>query len=154
MGGAYHALLLQLALAGTGALLALFGSLALSEANRAADGSIVAARLRERLPGLATVAAATALWFAAAEAIEPHHEAASPIAIALILALASAILFRIARALIGALVTAAIAVARTSFAPRTPLWRRRTHAPVILRRTIWVRRLFARPPPIALCFRA
>jgi len=154
MGGTYHAMLMQTALAGVIAMVALFVSLAWSAANGAADGSIVAARLREGLPGFVGVFLPTALWFAAAEAIEPHHEAASPIALALALALAAAILLKLAQALIGVLAGAAIAVRHSCFAPRTPVWKRRSAAVVIVRRTVWLRRLFARPPPIAIATRA
>ena len=154
MGGPYHATLLQLAVVGALSLLAGFGFLAWSAANGAADGSILAARLRERLPGLAAVGPATALWFAAAEAIEPHHEAASPIATALALTVAAWLLARLARALVSVLAGAAIAVRRPSFSPRSPVWSRRARVLVFFRSAQWVRRFFARPPPIAIAARA
>jgi hypothetical protein len=153
MGGAYHALLVQAALAGGVSLLAFFGALAWSE-SRAADGSVLAARLRERLPGLTSILPAAALWYAAAEAIEPHHADASPIASLLSLAVAAWLVLRLASWIVDALAGAVIAVLRASFSPRTPTWKRRPRSRPILRRALRARRLFARPPPIAALRRA
>ena len=51
MGGGYHAALVQMALAGAVGLFLFFGLLAASGKNAVVDGSVLAARLLERLPG-------------------------------------------------------------------------------------------------------
>ena len=154
MGGAYHALVLQAALAGALSLVLFFGALAWTESDRAALGSVLAVRLRERLPTLTGILPATAVWYGAAEAVEPHHAGALPIAVLLALTVATWVVLRVAQALIAALASAVIAILRTSFSPRTPLWNRRPRSRPLLRRTHRVRRLFARPPPIATLARA
>ena len=154
MGGSYHPLLLELALLGGATLLALFGSLAWTESSRASDGSILAARLRERLPGLVGTLTATALWFAAAEAVEPHHDTASPLAMLVALATAGWLVSWLSRTLVALLAGAVIAVRRHGFARRTPLWKRRFYTLVVVACIACARRLFARPPPNALLLRA
>ena len=154
MGGAYHALILQAAVAATLSLTLIFGALALAESDGAAVGSVLAARLRERLPTRAGILPATAVWYAAAEAVEPHHAGALPIAVLVALIVATWLVLRLAQALINALAGAVIAILRTPFTPRTPLWNRRPRSRPMLRRTHCVRRLFARPPPIATLARA
>lgn len=154
MGGAYHAVILQAALAGTLSLLLFFGALAWTESGGAAIGSVLAARLRERLPTLAGVLPATTVWYCAAEAVEPHHAGALPIAVLVALTAATWLVLRLAQALIAAVASAVIAILRTSFSPRSPLWNRRPRSRPLLRRTHCVRRLFARPPPIATLARA
>lgn len=150
MGGAYHALLVQAALAGAVGLLGFLGALTWSESNGIADGSVLAVRLRERLPGIAGLLPATAFWYAAAEAIEPHHAAAAPIAVPLVLIAAAWLVLRLARGVVAALAGAAIAVQRAPFSPRTPSWQRRPRVRPVVRRTFWAHRRFARPPPIAI----
>jgi hypothetical protein len=150
MAAGYHALLLQVAAAGALSLLVFFGSLAWSGARGAADGSILAARLTERLPALGLLLPATLIWFAAAEGVEPNHATAPPIAILLALIVASWLLHFLARGFVAALARAIIAISRDPFAPRTPLWSRRTRPCPAPRRFLWASRRFARPPPIAL----
>lgn len=150
MGGAYHALLLQIALGGGLSLLVFFAALAWGEPGGAADGSIVAARLRERLPRAAAVLAAAAAWYAAAEGIEPHHAGPSPVLALLAVAAASWIVLRFSGAAVRALAAAVLAILGVSFAPRAPSWARRPSPPPFLRRPLCVRRRFARPPPIAI----
>jgi hypothetical protein len=154
MGGAYHALILQAALAATLSLAFFFGALAWTESGGGAVGSVLAARLRERLPPLAGILLAATAWYGAAEAVEPHHASALPIAVLVALALAAWLVLRLAQALIAALAGVVIAILRASFSPRTPLWKRRPRSRPLARRTHWVRRLFARPPPIATLARA
>jgi hypothetical protein len=148
MGGLYHALILQAALVGALGLLLFFGALALS-ASRTAQGSVLAARLRERLPSFIGVLLGATAWYVAAEAIEPHHVDSSPIAAIAALALAAWLVRLVARGIAAALAHAVIAVFRASFSPRTPAWERRSRPRPIRRRPIWTRRRFARPPPIA-----
>jgi hypothetical protein len=149
MGGAYNVLLLQGALAAATGLVVFFASLAWSESSGIADGSVLAARLRERLPGLGLLLPAAAFWYAAAEGVEPHHADTSTGAIALALVAAAWLIERLARGILGLLAGAAIAVLRDSFSPRTPSWKRRPRLRPVLRRTFWTHRRFARPPPIA-----
>jgi hypothetical protein len=149
MGGAYHALLLQIALCGGLSLLVFFAGLTWARSGGAADGSIVAARLRERLPRVSTVVAATAAWYVLAEGIEPHH-ATAPLLLAVVaLAAASWIVSRFAATAIRALAAAVLAILGASFAPRAPSWARRPSPRPFVRRPLCVRRRFARPPPIA-----
>ena len=148
MGGAFHGLLVQIALVAGGGLLAFFSALAWGQAS-AADGSIVAARLRERLPGVVPVLFCAALWYAGAESLEPRHEAASPAAMLLVLAALSWLVLRLAGLVAGILAGAIFAAARARFAARAPVWARRARPQVASQRTRLARRLFARPPPIA-----
>jgi hypothetical protein len=154
MGGAYHALLLQVALCGGLSLLVFFAALALGESGGAADGSIVAERLRERLPGIAAVLVAAAAWYAIAEGIEPHHAGPSPLFALLVLAAVSWIVLRFAGAAVRALAAVVLTILGLSFAPRAPSWTRRSAHRPFLRRPLFTRRRFARPPPTAAASRA
>jgi hypothetical protein len=153
VGGPYHALLVQVAVVAAAGFVALFGAVAWS-APGVADGSIVAARLRERLPGLAEVLTAAVAWYTVAEAIEPRHAAPSPLLTALALAAAAWLAHRLGRAVARTLAVAVLAILRASFAPRPPKWSRRPALRPFCRRTVLVRRRFARPPPIAAIVRA
>lgn len=150
MGGSYHALLVQAALAGAVGLLIFFGALAWSAAPFAAEGSILAARLTDRLPGFGPSLGAAAFWFALAEAVEPQHAGAPALATILCLAVASWLVGALARAIVAALANLVIAVTRPVFASRTPSWTRRPQPQPPARRAPFARRLFARPPPIAI----
>ena len=150
MGGSYNGLLLEIAAAGLVGLATFFGSLAWGSAGGAADGTVVAARLRDRLPGAASVLLSAGLWFAAAESIEPSHAGMSVVAsLGALIGAAFAVTW-LARAITGAIARAVLAVARTRFSPRTPSWRPRAHRPVAVRRILLTSRRFARPPPIAI----
>lgn len=148
MGGAYHSLLVQSAIAFSAGLLVFFGALAWSGSG-AADGSVLAARLRDRLPPLLWILPSAALWYAAAEAIEPHHVPASPAVALAGLALASWVVLFLARAIVGTLARAAIALLRHPFSPRAPSWSRRPRLQPRRRRAPRTYRRFVRPPPIA-----
>jgi hypothetical protein len=149
VGGAYHALVLQIALAGALGFVALVGALAWTQSGSSANGSVLAVRLRERLPGIGSVIPAAAAWFVAVEAIEPHHTGAPAIALLAALAAASYGALRLAHAITNALARAAFAIAREAFAPRAPAWRRRPRGRLIARPSLATCRRFARPPPIA-----
>jgi hypothetical protein len=149
VGGAYHALILQMALAATLGFIALVAALAWAQSGSSTDGSVLAARLRERLPGAGGVISAAAAWYTTIEAIEPHHAAAPIVVLLAALAAASYAALRLAHAMTGALARAAIAISRPAFSPRTPIWRRRARPRPIARRLFSTRRRFARPPPIA-----
>ena len=76
MGGSYHALLLQAALAGGVGLLVFFGLLAATGANTAVterSGS----RLTERLPSYGPLLLAAAAWYGVAECLEPLRSSPS-----------------------------------------------------------------------------
>jgi hypothetical protein len=149
MGGAYHSLVVQVAITCSVSLLAFFAALAWG-ASCAADGSVLAARLRDRLPGLLWILPAAAFWYAAAEAIEPHHIPASPVVVLVSLAAAAWLVLRLARGVVGALARAAIAMLRAAFSPRAPSWSRRPHLQPIRRPALRAYRRFVRPPPIAI----
>ena len=148
IGGAYHALLVQIALAAALGFIALVGALAWAQSGNSTDGSVLAARLRERLPGIGSVIAAASAWYAGVEAVEPHHAAVPGIALLAALALASYATLCLAHAITDAFARAVIAISRTSFSPRAPAWNRRSSGHLIPRRSFLTRRRFARPPPI------
>jgi hypothetical protein len=149
MGGSYHSLLVQAAAALSVSLLVLFGALAWS-GSRAADGSVLAARLRDRLPNAFWILSAAAFWYTAAEAVEPHHVPASPVVVLVSLTIAAWVVLFLARGIIGALARAAIALLRSPFSPRAPSWRRRPRLQPKRRRAPRAYRRFVRPPPIAI----
>jgi hypothetical protein len=150
MGGGYHALLLQAALAGGVGLLVFFGLLAASGANATVNGSVLASRLIERLPGYGSLCLAAVAWYGVAECLEPHHAAASLLAVPLSLAAASWLVQLLSRSVVAVLADVVIVAWRATFSPRTPVWFRRLHSPRPKRRILWTRRRFARPPPIGL----
>lgn len=150
IAGAYHELLAQAALCGAVSLVLFFGALAWSEARGVADGSVLAVRLRERLPGLGLLLASASLWYAAVEAVEPHHAGAAPLALLAAIVIFGSLVLGLARAVVDALAGAVIAVARYSATPRAPSWKRRRRSSPTQRATLCVRRRFARPPPIAI----
>ncbi|MGC9993395.1 MAG: hypothetical protein ABSD52_13520 [Candidatus Cybelea sp.] len=150
MGGGYHALLLQVAVAGGLGLLVFFGLLAASGANAALNGSVLAARLTERLPAYGPLLVAAGAWYGVAECLEPHHAAASLLAMPLSLAVASWLVALLGRGVVAVLAGVVIAAWRAAFAPRTPAWFRRLQSPRPTRRILWTRSRFARPPPIGL----
>lgn len=150
VGGAFHALLVQSALAAFAGLAFFFGAVAWSGSRGVADGSVLAARLRERLPNLGALLASGTLWYAAVEAAEPRHGGPVPVAALIGIAAAAWLVLRVARALTGLIAGAVFAILRISFSGRAPSWRRRPYVRPAQRRTPCVRRRFARPPPIAL----
>jgi hypothetical protein len=154
MGGSFHPLLLQAALGGSVALLAFFGSLASGGAAHVTDGSVLATRLAGRLPGLASLLAATSFWYVLAERIEPHHAGTPLGASILALTAASWIVLRLAKAIVQALAGAVFAALHSPWATRTPRWVRRAPSLPIARRSPLLRRRFARPPPSVAIARA
>ncbi len=112
-----------------------------------ADGSIVSARLTQRLPAPTLLFATTALWFSICELLEPHHAVASPLAIVVALALAALLMRLFATALLAALTRIVIAIVRQSFSSRTPRWAPQPRQRPLARRLLCSRRRFARPPP-------
>jgi hypothetical protein len=149
MGGAYHAWFLELATAGCLGLLASIAALAWTGSRAVADGSVLAARLSERLPNGWAAFSAAGAWFALGERIETRHADPSLLVTALVLALAAWAVVTLARCCIRLLAGAAIAVARSAFAQRSPQWIRLAAPAPIARRSPLLRRRFARPPPVA-----
>ncbi len=154
MAGGYHADFVAAAAAAALGFLTGFAALAWSGRGQAADGSIVAARLNERLPALWQVGVCAALWLSLAEAIEPSHAAPMPLVTALCIAAVAWAITLAARAIVAALAGAIIAICRDAFSPRTPAVLRRSAPPPLRRDLRYARRRFARPPPIALLHRA
>jgi hypothetical protein len=154
MGGGYHALLVQVAIGGALSLLVGFGALAWSAAGRTPDGSVLATRLNERLPGIAALALTATLWFGIAEAIEPHHAGAATLVTLLVLAVMAAIARQIAILAIAFIARVVFAIARLAFSPRAPHWARRPRTSALRRFFFGARRRFARPPPIVATLRA
>ncbi len=152
VGGAYHALLMQISSAAALAFIAMLGALAWSQSRHLADGRALAAFLRERLPSLGTVVTSAAAWYAGVEAIEPHHAGASGFALVAALGAASYAVLSLARAMTDTFAHAAITISRTSFSPRVPTWRHRPRERVVARHSFQARRRFARPPPVAVAF--
>mgnify|MGYP001381482705 CR=1 FL=1 len=152
VGGAYHAVLMQGTSAVTLGFVAFLGALAWALSRSSSDGSVLAARLREQLPGLGSVVASAASWYAGIEAIEPHHLGAPVIELLVVLIAASYLVLLLARAMTDTFAHAAITISRTSFSPRVPAWRRRPRERVLARHSFQARRRFARPPPVAVAF--
>jgi hypothetical protein len=148
MGGDYHAALIQLALAGAVSLASFYGLLAWDGARAAVNGSVLATRLAARLPGFGPLFASATIWYAAAELVEGHHADSSWIAVPLALAAVSWLLQLLSRFALTVLAGAIVAVFGSPFAPRTPSWTRFTLFARPVRRILWARRRFARPPPI------
>lgn len=149
VGGSYHGMLVQVALTVVLGFGALLGALAWAQSGNSSDGSVLAVRLRERLPGFLGIIVSTAMWYVAIEAIEPHHAAAPAIALIAALAAVSYVVLRLARAIADTFARVVIAIFRSPFSPRTPAWQRRPRVRPIARLTIPTRRRFARPPPVA-----
>lgn len=149
MGGAFNALILELATAGCVGFAAFLGGLAWQGAGRAADGSILSARLADRLPSWPALCIAAVSWFAAGEAVEPHHGGAGVLATAVCLLATTWLLRVVARSLVRLVAHAVLAAARVPFAARIHVWHRPLVRVAIPRRFPLLRRRFARPPPIA-----
>ncbi len=149
MGGAYQTLLLEGAVGATLGFLIFFGALAWSSSRHLVDGSVLAMRMRERLPGLGAILGSAVLWYVAAESLEPAHAGVTPLAGVVALVAAAWLVQHVARAIADGFARAVIAVTRSSFCPRAPAWQRRTYRVPVARQPLLARRRFARPPPIA-----
>ncbi|HTV92367.1 MAG TPA: hypothetical protein VMG98_06590 [Verrucomicrobiae bacterium] len=150
-GGAYHGALVLLALVGVGGFVVSVAALAWLGVRRHADGSILAAALRPLVPPVAALAASASLWFGAIESLEsPHIWHASLLVIGLFLIAASVLINLASRALVRAIAAIVVAIARPSFARRPVCYRRRFAHRSSARRTYFVYRRFARPPPSSM----
>ena len=151
MGGPYHGLLFALCgAAGIGALV-FAASLAWASAGRMAQGSVLAARLRDHLPGVTALTASATLWFALAESVEPHHEAASPVMLLAALVIAAwlvSLLARGALAIVATIVLAFRAAGTIADLVATP--KTRFDAAPRARRLLRASPRYARPPPLTV----
>ncbi len=152
VGGPYHALLLLLTSAIALGFVVFLGTRAWALSREFRSGSVVAARLREQFPGVGSVVASTALWYAEIEAVEPHHLSAPAIALLVTLTAASFLVLCLAHAMANAFAHAAAASYHPSFSPREPAWQRRPQGHLSVRYSLPAHRRFARPPPIMFVF--
>lgn len=147
VGGAYHGTLLTLALVSLACGAIGLAGLAWAGARHAADGSILAARLTDRLPGLVPLVCSTVGWYSLVEATEPQHSA-SALPFTVLCLIATAWLARgLAQCAIRAVAGAIFAIARAPFAARRPLWLRTRRTFLVAAPRPLLRRRYARPPP-------
>jgi hypothetical protein len=154
MGGAYHEEFITMALAALGGFIVAFGALAWTGSRHSADGSVLAARLLRRLPGIAPVLIATAIFFAAGERLEPQHAASSLWALIAAIVASAWLLVFVARAAIKALAQAVVIFSTPGYAQRKPIWLRRSVPVFGVAPAPSLRRRYARPPPAASDTRA
>lgn len=154
MGGALHVLLVQAALGAGVSLVAFFSALAWSASGLTSDGSVVASRLREKLPSLTGVVAGAVAWYAFAEAVEPQHAGASPLVAVTLLVACAWLVLHLAGAVARVIGAAIFSIRRAPFAARLPLRTRRPQRRPLSRRPLLARRRYARPPPIVAVLRA
>ena len=153
-GGAYHDALLQFTLAAVAGLIGAVGALLWSGARCAADGTVLAVRMRALLPGWAVVAASGAAWFTLGERLEPAHAGVPLAAVIVSLAAAAWLVHRFAAQALRALAgfVFAIAVALDALPHPKPVERPRHGglAPARAQRdTVWRARLLRAPPVTA-----
>jgi hypothetical protein len=150
MGGAYHGVLLDLSEIAVALSIVIASAMAWSGARKVANGSVLAARLRDCLPGWIPIAGSASGWFVLAEHLEPHHAEAPLLLLGVLLACASWFVLVLARGLLAVLAGAAVAV-RKRYAVRLALLcvQRVSESPlpyIVLRSKY----RYARPPPIAV----
>jgi hypothetical protein len=147
VGGTLHEVVVQGAAATASALVLAWLAVAWN-GRRAADGSVLAARLLARLPGWPLVAVCAAGWYALIEHAESAHSDPGTAITVLALGAVAALVWAFAKWLVRSIAFAVIAIAAAAFEPR----------PVIVCRPIRriirpiapaLRRRHARPPPIA-----
>jgi hypothetical protein len=150
MGGVYHGALLGLSeiavVFSTVAALAM----AWSGARRVANGSVLAARLRDFLPGWTPIAASALGWFVLAEHLEPHHAEAPLLVLGALLAFASWLVLAVARGLLAVLARAAVTARRCHAVQLAHLWVRRVSESPLPHIILRSKYRYARPPPIAV----
>ena len=147
MGGPYHGTFLTLAYAGVGVFLLAALAVAVASAGAAAEGTIVATRLRRWIPDTGVLALATSLWFGVAEVIEGSHATGTSLAIVAALLIAIVAVRAFALAVIAVISSIAIAIDTAAFAPRSYGRYLSLERPLAVPSIAHVRRLFARPPP-------
>jgi len=150
MGGAYAGILVDLAALGGAGLAATV--VLLAGARTAADGTVLAARIRELLPGWGEITTSGALWYALGERLEVAHAGVPFFAVVVILALAAWLVLRVASAALRALADIVFAIVRLVGCQAEPI-----EAPLKVssalarahRDTVWRARLLRAPPVIA-----
>ncbi|HEX8806183.1 MAG TPA: hypothetical protein VF741_04500 [Candidatus Aquilonibacter sp.] len=148
VGGSHHAALELLALAGVGGFIAVCAALAWLGAGRQSEGSVLAAAMRPLVPSFGSLLIGATSWFVAIESMEPAHLVHVPLlVIALALIAAAAMISFAATWFVRAIAAIAIAIASTTFARRLTTYSRRFEQRSSARRTDFVYRRFARPPP-------
>ena len=150
-GGAYHSAFLEFTLAAVTGLTAAAGALLWSGARCAADGTVLAARMRAMLPGWGAIAAAGTAWYLLGERLEAAHAGVPLLAVVLILALAAWIVLRVAATAVRALAGIVFAIVRLLVVhrrirlPFDVAWR---EAPRYAHDDKYWARRFTRPPPV------
>ncbi len=153
-GGVYHDALLQLTFAAVIALTAATAALLWTGARYAADGTILAARLRELLPSWSAVAVFAVGWFAFGECLEAVHPGVPLLAIAVLLSACAWLIWRVALAALRVLAGFVFAIAFALEARRyvQPLEARFRTSPLrgyAQEDHFWCARLLRAPPMIA-----
>ncbi|HEY1974947.1 MAG TPA: hypothetical protein VGG89_00190 [Candidatus Baltobacteraceae bacterium] len=149
-GGAYHSALLQFTLAAVTGLTAAAGALLWTGAACAADGTVLAARMRSLLPGWFSVAVCGTGWYVLGECLETAHAGVPLLAVLAIVALSAWLVLRFAAIALRALAEIVLLVVRL-----LDVQRQRRVAFELTRRIApryaqddkaW--RRFTRPPPV------
>lgn len=149
IGGPFHGAVLSVAFAALACFVILFATLAW-QCGRAADGSIIAARLRQCLPRPESIFVWAALFFTVCESVESVHAAGNVLVMLAALALATWAVYGLAHVLVRAIADLTIAVTRGESAAREPQWCRRSTERPFLTRVSAICRHFARPPPATM----
>ena len=148
VGGDYHALFLQLALALATASAATFAALALGDARLTPSGSVLAARLRARAPSWTSLPVCAIGWFVALESAETAHDASILIE-SMALALSTLIVSVLVRRLVALVARVTFALVRDEQRSRKPMpcLARRGRRPFFLQPAVALQRRAIRPPP-------
>jgi len=146
-GGRFHSLVLEGVSLGVALFAIALGASAAAAAKFTAEGTIVAARLRQYMPSMLALLASTAGWYETVEGLE--RASLSPPAFAVIaIACAAALLFILANALLASVAHAAVAILRWPSPQDLARYCVRFNAaPVVVRTSRLYARRFARPPP-------
>lgn len=150
VGGSFHGVLVGLTVAAAAAMLFGAACLAWTGAGRILQGSVLAARIEEYLPGWTASTIAAGLWFTLAEHVEPRHDALSPLILIAALALSAWILLLLAHFVLSLLAAIAIAVRAAVHVTFTPSPRLHLSAAPRAHYLLRAVRHYARPPPFAV----
>jgi hypothetical protein len=153
-GGTYHGALLQFTFAAVAGLTAVAGALLWTGARCAADGTVLSARLRSRLPSWSAVAVFAAGWLMLGEYLEAAHTGVPLLAIVVIVLASAWIVRRFASVALRALagLVFAIALALDAEAHTEPLVARLSTSPLrgyAQEDNVWRARLLRAPPMVA-----
>jgi hypothetical protein len=149
-GGPYHGILSLLALLGVGGVAVCAVAWAWAGA-RQADGSVLAARLAPLSPRTPLLALSATLWYVGIERCEgPHVVHPAPLLVAVMLLAAAWLVATATRAFVRAIARIVLAFATHAFAQRAISARRVFTRPSSARRTAFINRRLARPPPAVM----